>query len=158
MQIMKQLKNEVSSIRDRIPKLSEDNAFVYWFLSAYLMDSDDSESIKTSIVGATGDVNIDAYYIDEKNKKVFLIQAKYRDDMSKSERRNDLISFLDIESSLYEKERLDNLLTNANEEIKVILPDIYKKLNRQKYDLAFLYATTGKIARDLKKEMMHRPK
>ena len=89
MDLMKQLRSEINAINERIPKLSDDNAFIYWFLSAYLLDTDDSELIKNSIVGAAGDVNIDAYYIDIRNKKVFLIQAKYRQEISVNEKRND---------------------------------------------------------------------
>ncbi len=158
MDLMKQLRSEINAINERIPKLSDDNAFIYWFLSAYLLDTDDSELIKNSIVGAAGDVNIDAYYIDIRNKKVFLIQAKYRQEISVNEKRNDLISFLDIENQLYNKASFNNLLTNANTQIKVVLEEVYQKVIKQKYDLAFIFASTGKIAKELKKEMLRRTK
>ena len=103
MTMTDQLGKEIDAIREKIPSLSADNAFVFWFLSAYLMDIDDPEPIKNCIVGAPRDVNIDACHIDAKNKKVFLVQAKFRENTSSLEKRNDIISFLDLENQLYEK-------------------------------------------------------
>ncbi len=156
MSLLVQLDREIESIKEKNPKLSDDNAFVYWFLSAYLLDSDDPELIKGCILGAKGDINIDAFHIDKENKKIFLIQTKYKDSGA-IEKRNDIISFLDLEGQLYTMDRFKNLLTNANEKIRNALTDIYNKLNKQNYDLVFLYASTAKIAKDLKVEMINRP-
>jgi len=158
MKLLDQLAGEIEAIKEKNPKLADDNAFVYWFLSAYLLDSDDSQLIKNCILGAKGDINIDAMYIDEKNKKIFLVQTKYRDTDRATEKRNDIISFLDLENQIYDKERFSNLLTNANDQMKHVLSDVHKKLTKQQYDLAFLYASTGRISKDLKKEMINRPR
>lgn len=142
MQDLAQIHAEVQLIRERNPGLSDDNAFVYWFLSAYLLDSDDPDSIKNCIVGAKGDINVDAFHLDEANRKIFLVQAKYHDNSSKSESRDQIISFLALEDQLHEKDKLENLLTNANDQMKLVLTDVHKKLTKHKYDLVFLYVST----------------
>ena len=77
MLLLEQLDDEIDAIRDKHPTLSRDNAFDYWFLRAYLLDSDDPESIKSCILGAPEDISIDAFYIDKDNKKIFLIRRFY---------------------------------------------------------------------------------
>lgn len=149
MDLKEQLKTEIDSIKERNPNLSVDNAFVYWFLSAYLLNTENPLEIKSSIVGSSGDVNIDAYHIDESNKKVFLVQCKYRENIQANEKRNDFIAFFALEKCFYDRDSLDNLLISANEQIKSISEEIFHKLNKNQYDWIISNLVEAKIGKAL---------
>lgn len=70
------LRKEVREVQDRHPELSPDNAFVVWFLRAFVVD--DEETARGAIVGGARDKGVDALHIDHDNRLVTVVQGKYR--------------------------------------------------------------------------------
>lgn len=55
------LKEEIRHVRTRHPELAEDSAFVLWFI---LLTGDEERALQ-SLVGASGDVTVDALLVDD---------------------------------------------------------------------------------------------
>src|SRR5688572_3777761 len=84
-------------IGSRHPQLAADDLFLTWFLSAYLSGTE--ESAVECLTGASGDKGIDAVYIDDKSRKAYVIQGKYRRKPS-AEPRNTVLAFAQLAASL----------------------------------------------------------
>jgi hypothetical protein len=72
---MKRLNQEVKQIRSKHPSLQPDNAFVLWFVDAYL--AGDGHNAFESIIGGKNDKTVDAVYVDQRNRMIHLVQCKY---------------------------------------------------------------------------------
>jgi hypothetical protein len=57
-QLFAELHDEISQIRNEHPAFHDDAAFVFWFVKAFLTNSD--EAAREALTGFTGDKNIDA--------------------------------------------------------------------------------------------------
>src|ERR1035438_4906749 len=73
--LMKRLNQEVKQIRSKHPSLQPDNAFVLWFVDAYL--AGDGHNAFESIIGGKNDKTVDAVYVDQRNRMIHLVQCKY---------------------------------------------------------------------------------
>ena len=91
--LFKEFLDEIAQVKSRNSRLREDAAFVFWFLQAYLVDS---EEIKKALTGDTSDKNVDAILIDHKIKQAYIIQGKFRESESHAEKRNDVLAFADL--------------------------------------------------------------
>ena len=69
------LKAEVATLRKAKPMYSPDNAFVHWFLKAFL--SDDDQVIDSAVIGGAGDIGVDAVLVDDDSQRAYVVQAKY---------------------------------------------------------------------------------
>jgi hypothetical protein len=74
---------EVKEIHDQFPQWTADNAFVHWFLQAFLLA--DTELASKAVTGVSHDKGIDAIYLDESLRRVFLIQGKFHKASSHQE-------------------------------------------------------------------------
>jgi hypothetical protein len=139
-------------VQKKHPALSADNAFVFWFLRAFLVD--DEKSVSDAVVGGTSDKGVDAIYVDHPNKKVFLIQGKYRTTQAPpAEKRSDIIAFANLARSLRAgKAELESLLADADTVIRDRLIDVYRYLHRRGYGLHLYFVTTGKVSANLEEE------
>lgn len=146
------LAREVDTLSELYPKLSEDNLFVLWFLSAFITD-DIGLAVK-SLCGKKGDKNIDAIFIDDKSKSIFVVQAKYRKDiLGKSESRSDVTDFADLSWKLTgSNEEFKTLIDSANPEVRVRIEEARIRILKRKYKLHLYYVTLGKCSKDLEKE------
>jgi len=99
---IREIKDEINQIRRSYPNLKDDSAFVLWFMRAYLADSE--EVARKALTGGTGDKGIDAILIDERAKQVNIIQGKFHFSLGEfSEKRNDILSFVDLCTLPWEK-------------------------------------------------------
>ncbi|MDP4236966.1 MAG: hypothetical protein Q8919_11015, partial [Bacteroidota bacterium] len=62
------IKKFVGELMGKYPTLSPDNAFILWFLQAFILD-DDKDIVK-AIKGVSRDKGIDAIFIDDKARVV----------------------------------------------------------------------------------------
>lgn len=66
------LKEELNLIRKKYPTFKDADAFVFWFVYAYLVDNE--EAAKSSLTGKAGgsggEKGLDAIYIDKKMNSV----------------------------------------------------------------------------------------
>jgi len=140
------LKEEIHIIRKRYPIFKDDSAFVFWFLYAYLVDRE--EIAKASLTGKEGgrggEKNIDAIYIDEKNKQCNIIQSKFHSNEGVGEKRNDLLTFADLAFIPWESK---SVIESFYSRLDPIALDKFKELvhcvRSKKYDLRLYYVTTG---------------
>ena len=70
------LRCSLHELKDRFPKLPDDDLFIVWFLRAYVTESEDIAA--AALTGQAGDKGIDALLIDDAARAVFLVQGKYR--------------------------------------------------------------------------------
>lgn len=141
------LKDEISSIRKRYPKFKDDSAFVFWFLYAHLVDKE--EVAKSSLTGKEGgrggEKNIDAIYIDEKNKQCNIIQGKFHTSEGFGEKRNDILAFADLGFLPWEsKSMLETFYSKLDPIALEKFKDVVNCVKNKKYKLNLHYVTTGK--------------
>jgi hypothetical protein len=146
------LKREVREIRDAYPAWSEDNAFVHWFLRAFLTNN--VEAAAEAVTGATGDKDVDAIYIDDNVTKVFVLQGKFHKvDKPPQEKRDAVLNFA----------HLSRILTGPDEDFvaygKRLDPNVAarlgvarKRICQRNFSLALYYVTTGRCSGPLKAE------
>lgn len=151
------LRREVLEIRDRYPKLSLDNAFVAWFLRAFIVD-DESTAVE-SLKGGSKDKGVDAVYVDHESRFVFVIQGKYHQATRIiSEKRSDVIALGDLGRLLMLDDRkgFDALLKDADTVVKGALKKVHQALHKRNYRLTLQFVTTGKVSKTHEEEARHR--
>jgi len=137
------LKRELDHLRERHPRLAQDDLFVLWFLRAYV--TEDEELAARSLTGGTGDKNIDAVVVDEKDKCVTLVQSKYRQKTgAHSESRDSVLGFVGVADALCgSKEAYESHMKGLREETASKLEDARERVKARKYRLRLKYVTLG---------------
>jgi len=141
------IKNEIALIRKKYPAFKDDSAFVFWFLSAYLVDTE--ETAKSSLTGKEGgrggEKNIDAVYIDEKHKQCNIIQGKFHTSEGVSEKRNDILAFAELGLMPWKnKAILESFYSKLDPIALGKMKELVSRVKNQKYKLNLYYVTTGK--------------
>lgn len=146
------LKREITEVQQKHPTLSPDNAFVFWFLRAYLGETE--EELLRAIVGGANDKGVDAAYLDHKRKVAFLVQGKYRTTTaSQGESHAAVTQFAGLAQVLRgEKTELENLLRKADAVVSDRLTEVHRCIHRKGYSLRLFFVSTGKISSGLEEE------
>ena len=143
---LKELRDEIHLIKKRYPAFKDDSAFVFWFLYAYLVDKEDvaKSSLTGKEGGRGGEKNIDAIYIDEKNKQCNIIQGKFHVSEGVREKRNDILTFADLAFKPWESK---SILEAFYAKLDPLALDKFKELvncvKNKKFSLNLYYVTTG---------------
>jgi hypothetical protein len=125
------LKKEVIEIIDRHPTISPDNAFVAWFLRAFIVENE--EIAVQSLKGGSRDKGVDALFVDHESRCVFLVQGKYHQNANvPSEKRSDVIALADLGRALLldRAEMFKVLLDDADDTVKQALEDARSAIRR----------------------------
>jgi hypothetical protein len=141
------LRKEVREVQDRHPELSPDNAFVVWFLRAFVVD--DEETARGAIVGGARDKGVDALHIDHDNRLVTVVQGKYRQSANAgSENRSDVLALANLGRVLAKREKheFNALLGDADPAVESLLEKAREAVQRRAYRLALNFVTTGKVS------------
>ena len=140
------LKKEILEIKDRHPQLTDDNAFVAWFMRAFI--TEDENQAVTAITGKAGDKGLDAIYFDHDNRIVFILQGKYHQDKNCTEKRSDIIALADLGRCLVleRDEAFKAILNKANETVQKTLKEARDLIHKRDYQLLSRYVTTGKVS------------
>lgn len=140
------LKQEVLEIKDRNPHLSDDAAFIGWFLRAFITE-DEAHAIN-SLTGRAGDKGSDAIYIDHDNRIVFVLQGKYHQKNTVSEIKANVVALAVLGRSLAieRPETFNALLAKANAIAKKGFEEARKHILDRGYELVLRYVSTGKIS------------
>jgi len=148
----KDLQRELGYVHDRYPKLGEDELFVLWFLRAYV--TGDVEAAARALTGGSGDKSVDAVYIDEQAKIVFLAQGKYgRRIGQRAESRSDVVAFAQLAETLWgDARKLRALWQGMSPEVQERLKTVRDRLKKRRYRLKLFYVTTGTCSSDLERE------
>lgn len=151
------LKEEINRIKRRNPKLKDDSAFVFWFLQAYLVNSE--EVAKKSLTGDTSDKSIDAIFIDDKARQANIIQGKFHYSEKHNEKRNDVIAFANLSNFPWEsKSEQDAYYSKLDPFVRQKLEELvhYVRDKKYKYKLNLFYVTTGKCSKTIVNEVEER--
>jgi hypothetical protein len=141
------LRKEVREVQDRHPELSPDNAFVVWFLRAFIVD--DENTALAAIVGGARDKGVDALHIDHDNGVVSVIQSKYRQNANAgAENRSDVLALANLGRVLArrEKQEFKALLGEADAAVQNLLEKAREVVQRRAYRLVLYFVTTGKVS------------
>lgn len=144
-ELFNDLKKEVLEIQERYPKISPDNAFIVWFMRAFI--TEDEKSAFESVTGRAGDRNADAVYIDNDNRLCFVIQGKYHQTSEPNVTRSDIVAFVDMGKCLVgDKRNFDALLNNANSTVLESFNKVRNLVLKNNYTVVLTFVTTGKIS------------
>jgi hypothetical protein len=146
------LRREVKEDHDRNPAWTLDNAFVHWFLKAFLVSDD--ELAARAVTGVSHDKGVDAVFIDEGGRRVFLHQGKcHLGEKPPLENRSDVLSFAQLARVLTsaESEYL-HYRTGLDPLVAKKLDEARNRVRRRGYQLDLYYVTTGTCSSPLKDE------
>lgn len=143
-----------SAVKENIiqhPALKEDQAFVYWFMTAFI--TEDFDAALDAVLGGSNDKNIDAIYIDDEIRTVYVVQGKYRKNVSKNESRSDVMTFSQVADLLHGPTKAFNVvLNNADTSMQSLLDRARKSVKNKGYQLALQYVTTGRVSENHENE------
>lgn len=146
------LVKEVRAVHEQNPAWTLDNAFVHWFLQAFLVP--DAESAAKAVTGVSHDKGVDAIFIDDDVKKVFILQGKFHQSLNAPlESRSDILAFTQLASSVVGTQSdFSTLLEGIDGKVGERLALARKRIKTRKYAVHLYYVTTGKCSSPLKSE------
>jgi len=151
------LEREIIEITDRHPQLAPDEAFLVWYLRAFV--ADDETSAVQALTGRRGDKSADAVYIDHEAQTVFVTQGKYhRGRTLVAESRSNVIALADLGRVLMLEDLggFDRLLQKADPKARREFVKARNAFHRRGYRLVLNYVTTGKVGMTHKDEATQR--
>jgi len=151
--LIRNLKTELEQLRQHYPALKEEDLFLLWFLRAYV--TEDPDIAVKAITNGSKDKGVDALWIDDNSRAVFIVQGKYRHNSSaKAESRQDVMGFAHLAHLLRkaEKKVFKNYLNGAESIVSDRMIAARNKLERYGYRLWLYYVTMGKCSIPLSKE------
>lgn len=145
------LQHQLNDLRERYPKLKDDELFVAWFMQCFVTDTE--RQGVDALVGASHDKGLDALYIDSGAKKVFLIQGKYHQKIfGGTEKRSDVMAFAHLAGSLTDIEEYKAFREGLAPAAARKADEARKHIEQQGYRLHLYYVTTGKVSEGLRDE------
>jgi len=148
----KALQRELTELAQRRHSLKDHELFVVWFLLAAV--TDDEEQAVRALTGVSGEKGIDALFIDESARAVFVVQGKYSSSPGKGrEPRSQVMSFADVARSLYAYDGefltfAETLEPNALGKVE----EARERLLKRDYRLRCFYATMKNCSSGLTQE------
>lgn len=145
------LELELREVHDLYPAWTFDNAFVHWFLCAFLIE--DQEAAARAVTGVSHDKGVDAVLLDDENSKVFILQGKcHLTSKAPQEKRNDVLGFARIARILRgQKAEYEIYRKDLNEIVAAKLDQARRRLARG-YALELYYVSSGQCSAPLKGE------
>jgi hypothetical protein len=146
------LKQELLEIQESHPTWTLDNAFVHWFLRAFLVPDD--ELAARAVTGVSHDKGIDGILVDDITSKIFILQGKcHLKERAPNETRNDVLGFARLASIvrgggpeyLNYRNGIDPIVGDRLDKAR-------KLLAKKSYSLHLYYVTTGQCSSPLKSE------
>lgn len=146
------LEQELREVQGSHPKWTLDNAFVHWFLYAFLVA--DHELAARAVTGVSHDKGIDAILIDDEINTVFVLLGNCHLGVKPpNENRNDVLGFArlariirgsHLEYAAYRKE-IDPIVADRLDKAR-------RRLARKHYRLTLYYVSSGHCSSPLKAE------
>jgi hypothetical protein len=146
------LRAEVHEVQERHPAWTLDNAFVHWFLRAFLLSED--EMAARAVTGVTHDKGVDAIVIDDDTAKVFLLQGKCHLGLQPpQEKRSDVLAFTRLARTLVAPDlEYKNYRNGIDPLVGARLDQARKRIRGRRFALQLYYVTTGVCSSPLKDE------
>ncbi len=146
------LRREIVDLRERYPKLAEDDLFVLWFLRAFVTD-DESQAVQ-ALTGGSGDKSVDAVFLDDSTKTVVIVQGKYRRAIGVgNEKRSDVIGFAHLAAEIGGgSNAFKDYCKGLRPEVEGALAEARNRVTKRAYRLLLHYVTTGRCSKGLMDE------
>jgi len=146
------LRSEVKESQDRYPVWTLDNAFVHWFVRAFLV-SDDEVAAK-AVTGVSHDKGVDAVFIDDDTGKTFLLQGKcHLGKKAPLENRSDVLAFAKLAQTITGSDgHYSNYRKTLDSLVAEKLDHARQRIRRRQYGLHLYYVTSGVCSSPLKDE------
>ena len=147
------LKREINELRRHYPVLKDEDLFLVWFLRAYV--TEDLNLGAKAVTNGPRDKGIDAVFIDDSSRSIFIVQSKYRYSLKgKNESRHDVLGFAQIAQILLDsdKNEFNSFIEGSDPVVMGKLIEARKRLARKGYRLWMYYATIGKCSVGLRRE------
>lgn len=150
---IKMLVREVSEIHDHYPSWTLDNAFIHWFLSAFLVP--DLDAAAKCVTGVSHDKGCDGILIDDALEKVFVLQGKFHKGAKPpTEARSDVLAFAQVSRKLTgSKKEFDQYRKSIDPTVGQLLSNARNRIHKRHYKLDLYYVTTGRCSSPLKSEV-----
>ena len=121
--------------------------FLFWAVEQHLQQADTDpteDALLENITDSRGDLELDAYYVDDSSQTVYLFQSKYRSTPANLQ-SSYLSNFLDVPNKLTSPQMLAGI---SNEGILQFLP-VFRRCILDGYDLRLVYLTTLRATQSL---------
>lgn len=143
---------EVKEVHEQNPQWTTDNAFVHWFLQAFLLT--DSDLAAKAVTGVSHDKGIDGIYLDESLRQAFLIQGKlHKGAKPPSELRNNVLSFAALARKLVSPNtEFEFFRKTLDPHVGTRLSEVRDRVRRRGFEINLYYVTTGTCSAPLKAE------
>jgi len=143
---------ELTELGERHPKLADDDLFILWFLRAFI--TEDENAAAESLVGGSNDKGIDAIFVDDQVKTVFILQGKYRKSIStKSESRSDVMGLASLAEALCsDAKNWATFRKGLKADVEAKLGGARHRVLKSGYQLQFHFVTTGRVSEGLAEE------
>lgn len=147
----KDLKIEIDEMSDRHRALRPDDLFVAWFMKCFVTDTEQEAVV--SLVGGSRDKSLDAVYVDDKARKVFVVQGKYRQTTNGvGEKRTDVLAFAELARSLTDDAAYKTYCQGLAPAVAGKAAEARKRIKTHGYGLQLYYVSTGKCSAALVSE------
>jgi hypothetical protein len=143
------LAGELADLRHRFPKLKDDELFVLWFLTAYIVD--DPEVASKGLVGGSRDKSVDAVIIDHEADRVAIVQGKYS-TVNSSEGRPDVLTFAGLADVMADDARFSTWLQDSAPAARERMRAARQAMIQRGYPLRLCYVTTRPVSAALRSE------
>jgi len=147
------LRAALDDIGERFRNLSLDDRFVLWFLRAYVTESEDRAA--EAISGGARDKGIDALFIDDAARAIFVVQGKYHKEVGQTtEKRADVVSLAEIAHRLSEPtgKLFSEFLSKADGYVAERLKEARKRVINSNYRIWLYFVTLGNVSASTRKD------
>src|SRR5207248_2716971 len=126
---------EVRLVHEQNPAWTLDNAFVHWFLQAFLVP--DADSAARAVTGVSHDKGVDGIFVDDDLEKVFILQGKFHQSpKAPLESRSEILAFTQLASRVVGRQAdFSALLGGIDGKVGDRLALIRKRIKGRKYAL-----------------------
>ena len=121
--------------------------FLYWAMDLHLDQAENQPTVDELLANVTDgkdDLELDAYYIDDDARTIYLFQSKYRSNPGNL-RMADLVNFLEVPNKLSSPHILAGI---SNEQILDFVPAFRRNI-LDGYELQLVYLTTLRATKQL---------
>ncbi len=146
------LRREVASYKEHLNLLADDEAFVGWFLRAFL--TEDEHQARAALTGGGGDKGLDAVLIDDEARRVYVIQGKYRKGIGeKGEKRTDVLQCANLAARFAgDGDEFAAWLQDLAPTAQLLAETARERVTKRRFHLHLYYVTTGRCSDGLRKE------
>lgn len=138
------LNKELDRIQRDFPQLAPSRAFILWFVSAY-HNLPEQDVFKNCLTCKPNDKTIDAIYVDDKQKTVFVYQSKFTTNYGQSAfAYEDLKVFASVKDYFLTGSQECPVIKWANTSVRRLLPHAYECFRERGWPLELVFFTNHK--------------